>query len=150
MTGEQEWITSSYSGSGQQCVQMKPTPSGVTVRDSKNPDGAWLSCTSEAWRSLVAAAKDGVYDLPAHVREAPSRPAKPAFGDLRLMTARWLPVPRRDDGHLSIAFVDDHVAMRLSPRPETLVFTPGEWDAWLCGARDGEFDRLAPVLCAED
>ncbi|GAA4198868.1 hypothetical protein GCM10022252_49940 [Streptosporangium oxazolinicum] len=143
MIDEQGWITSSYSGSGQQCVQMRPAPSGVAVRDSKNPDGPRLLCSSDAWRSLVAEARNGSYDLPTHFLETPSHLPKPAVADLGLGAAEWLPTLNPGDIHLSIAFVDDHVAMRLLPTVETLVFTPGEWNAWLSGAKDGEFDHLA-------
>ncbi|PRX48289.1 uncharacterized protein DUF397 [Prauserella shujinwangii] len=36
-----------------------------------------------------------------------------------------------------------YVAMRSSSEPDAvvLVFTPSEWDAFLSGVRDGEFDR---------
>ncbi|MFI6458669.1 DUF397 domain-containing protein [Streptosporangium amethystogenes] len=142
MTNEQGWITSSYSGSGQQCVQMKPTLSGVAIRDSKNPDGPRLLCTPDAWKSLVTEARNGSYDLPTPLPEAPSHLPKPAAADLALAAAEWLPTSGSGDLHLSIAFVDDHIAMRLTPTEETLVFTPGEWNAWLSGARDGEFDHL--------
>jgi len=35
-----------------------------------------------------------------------------------------------------------YVALRLSSRPEglVLIFTPSEWDAFVAGIRDGEFD----------
>jgi hypothetical protein len=40
---------------------------------------------------------------------------------------------------------DGQVAVRNSRHPAgpALVFTPGEWDAFLAGAKDGEFDRPA-------
>ncbi|NJQ03497.1 DUF397 domain-containing protein [Streptomyces zingiberis] len=45
-------------------------------------------------------------------------------------------------GDVQIAFVEGFVAMR--DRRDTdgpaLVFTPGEWRAFVLGARDGEFD----------
>jgi hypothetical protein len=48
--------------------------------------------------------------------------------------------------HLEIAFVQDgYVAMRSSANPvdsETLIFTPAEWEAFVLGAKDGEFDVL--------
>jgi hypothetical protein len=48
--------------------------------------------------------------------------------------------------HLEIAFVQDgYVAMRTSEHPEqsrTLIFTPSEWEAFVLGAKDGEFDGL--------
>ncbi|WP_020628584.1 DUF397 domain-containing protein [Saccharomonospora halophila] len=36
-----------------------------------------------------------------------------------------------------------HVALRRAGDPDgtVLVFTPSEWDAFLAGVRDGEFDR---------
>ncbi|WP_329080127.1 MULTISPECIES: DUF397 domain-containing protein [unclassified Streptosporangium] len=143
MTDEQGWITSSYTGSGQQCVQMRPAPFGVAIRDSKNPDGPRLLCSSDAWKSLLTEARNGSYDLPAHLPGTPSHLPKPAVADLGLSAAEWLSTSNPGDIHLSIAFVDDHIAMRLIPAAETLVFTPGEWNAWLSGAKDGEFDQLA-------
>jgi hypothetical protein len=47
--------------------------------------------------------------------------------------------------HLEIAFVQGYVAMRSSEHPEesqTLIFTPSEWEAFVLGAKDGEFDVL--------
>ncbi len=48
--------------------------------------------------------------------------------------------------HLEIAFVQDgYVAMRSSEKPmdsETLLFTPSEWEAFVLGAKDGEFDVM--------
>jgi hypothetical protein len=41
-----------------------------------------------------------------------------------------------------VAFVDGAIAVRDSKDPSgaVLVFTPGEWDAFVDGAKDGEFD----------
>ncbi|MDQ4104831.1 MAG: DUF397 domain-containing protein [Actinomycetota bacterium] len=48
--------------------------------------------------------------------------------------------------HLEIAFVQDgYVAMRSSEHPvddQTLIFTPSEWEAFVLGAKDGEFDVM--------
>ena len=46
------------------------------------------------------------------------------------------------DNCVEIAFVDGAIAMRDSKHPEgpVLIFTPGEWDAFVEGAKDGEFD----------
>jgi hypothetical protein len=48
--------------------------------------------------------------------------------------------------HLEIAFVQDgYVAMRSSEYPvddQTLIFTPSEWEAFVLGAKDGEFDVM--------
>jgi hypothetical protein len=47
-------------------------------------------------------------------------------------------------GHcVEIAFVGQATAVRDSKDPNgpALVFTPAEWDAFVGGAKDGEFDR---------
>ncbi|MFI7145976.1 DUF397 domain-containing protein [Nonomuraea sp. NPDC050022] len=143
MTDEQGWITSSRTGSGQQCVQMKPSGTGVALRDSKDPSGPQLRAGTDAWRSFLAGAKNGYFELSAPPPAATGRTTKPTPEDLNLISAEWLHTPDRLDSLLSIAFVGSHVVMRLSPTAETLVFTLAEWQAWLDGAKDGEFDHLA-------
>lgn len=46
------------------------------------------------------------------------------------------------DNCVEIAFVDGAVAMRDSKHPDgpVLLFTAEEWDAFVEGAKDGEFD----------
>jgi hypothetical protein len=46
------------------------------------------------------------------------------------------------DNCVEVAFVDGAVAVRDSKQPDgpVLVFTPDEWDAFVGGAKDGEFD----------
>lgn len=46
------------------------------------------------------------------------------------------------DNCVEIAFVDDAIAMRDSKDPDgpVLLFTQAEWDAFVLGAKDGEFD----------
>lgn len=46
------------------------------------------------------------------------------------------------EGQVEIAFVDGYIAMRNSAEPDgtVLVFTPAEWDAFVEGAKDGEFN----------
>jgi len=43
---------------------------------------------------------------------------------------------------VEVAFVDGAIAVRDSKNPEkgTLIFTPDEWDAFVAGTKDGEFD----------
>lgn len=67
-------------------------------------------------------------------------------GRLDLSRARWKRTSRTGDpdaGQLEIAFVDGYIAMRNSADPDgtVLVFTPAEWDAFVRGAKDGEFDE---------
>lgn len=46
------------------------------------------------------------------------------------------------DNCVEVAFVDGVIAVRDSKRPAGpfLVFSPNEWDAFVDGAKDGEFD----------
>jgi Domain of unknown function (DUF397) len=45
-------------------------------------------------------------------------------------------------GDVEVAFVDDLIGLRNSDHPEgpILVFTQKEWEAFIAGAKDGEFD----------
>ena len=54
------WRTSSYSTSGNQCVEVAPLPGGeVAVRDSKNHDAGVLVIRAHAWAAFTAALKNG-------------------------------------------------------------------------------------------
>ena len=46
------------------------------------------------------------------------------------------------DNCVEVAFIDDAIALRDSKHAEgpVLLFTQGEWDAFVDGAKDGEFD----------
>ncbi|GII22220.1 DUF397 domain-containing protein [Planosporangium mesophilum] len=59
--------------------------------------------------------------------------------------ARWRRSDRSgpySDGCVEVAFVGDAIAVRDSRNPAgpVLLFTRSEWDAFVGGARDGEFD----------
>jgi hypothetical protein len=62
-----------------------------------------------------------------------------------LSRARWLKASRSgraSDNTVEVAFVDDAIAVRDSKDPDgpALIFTWAEWDAFVGGAKDGEFD----------
>lgn len=64
---------------------------------------------------------------------------------VNLSTAEWHKSTRsgpNTDNCVEIAFVDGAIAVRDSTYPDgpVLIFTPAEWDAFVGGARDGEFD----------
>jgi hypothetical protein len=61
-----QWRKSSYSGgSGGNCVEVAlGLPVLVTVRDSKDPDGAKLFSTHAGWRTFTAGIRAGKFDLP--------------------------------------------------------------------------------------
>lgn len=58
------WVTSSYSGGSNNCVQMmfpaQPAADGpaVEVRDSKDPDGGTFSFPADVWKGLMATVRN--------------------------------------------------------------------------------------------
>jgi uncharacterized protein DUF397 len=64
---------------------------------------------------------------------------------INLSEARWFAGTRRGPdcaNRVEVAFVGEAIAVRDSENPDgpALIFTPAEWDAFLGGAKDGEFD----------
>jgi hypothetical protein len=62
-----------------------------------------------------------------------------------LTQAQWFKSTRsgpNSDNCVEVAFVDEAIAVRDSKNPDgpALIFTPAEWDAFVGGAKDGEFD----------
>jgi hypothetical protein len=52
------WRKSSYSGSGNNCVEVHTShDNGVAVRDSNNPHGPVLTFTASQWRVFTHALK---------------------------------------------------------------------------------------------
>ncbi|NNH72865.1 DUF397 domain-containing protein [Nocardia uniformis] len=58
------WFKSSYSSAGSECVEIAFIPSGVGVRDTKNPTGPALVFTPGEWDAFSAGVKDGEFDRP--------------------------------------------------------------------------------------
>lgn len=63
--------------------------------------------------------------------------AHPLKGEFDLTRAQW-----QGTGRIQVAFVDHLIGMRDAREPDgpVLVFTEAEWDAFVAGAKDGEFD----------
>jgi len=64
---------------------------------------------------------------------------------VNLARAEWFKSSRsgpNSDMCVEVAFVDGAIAVRDSKNPTgaTLLFTAAEWDAFVEGAKDGEFD----------
>jgi len=49
-----EWRTASYSGQGQDCVEVALDPAEVGVRDTKYRAGGQLHVAPAAWRAAIA------------------------------------------------------------------------------------------------
>jgi Domain of unknown function (DUF397) len=58
-----QWRKSSYSGSGNNCVEVAQVAGGCAVRDSKDPHGARLTFSACAWTAFVSSVKHGKYQL---------------------------------------------------------------------------------------
>ncbi|MFE6884601.1 DUF397 domain-containing protein [Streptomyces sp. NPDC057702] len=62
-TGDDRWVTSTYSTATGQCVQWDPTHAAATgtvpVRDSKDPGGPSLAFDARAWASFIEGIKSG-------------------------------------------------------------------------------------------
>ncbi|MGW0801572.1 DUF397 domain-containing protein [Nonomuraea sp. NPDC002799] len=59
-----EFHKSSYSGSGNNCVEVATNvPGAVIVRDSKDRGGQVLVFTPEEWKAFARGVKDGEFDL---------------------------------------------------------------------------------------
>ena len=52
------WRTSSYSGGGNECVEVAQTRGGCLVRDSKQPDGTRLAVNRQAWAAFTRHVKN--------------------------------------------------------------------------------------------
>jgi hypothetical protein len=76
--------------------------------------------------------------------------AHPLKGTFDLARVEWRTAA--EGGDIEVGFVDDLIGMRSAREPDgpVLVFTPGEWEAFLAGAKDGEFDPDELELAAQD
>lgn len=61
------WHVSSYSGTGQSCVEMGYTDRTVYVRDSKDAGAGTIRVEPGTWNSFLASAKS------AHVQQLPAK-----------------------------------------------------------------------------
>lgn len=53
------WRKSSYSGGGNNCVEVASDAATVAIRDSKNPEGGQLVFGASAWTAFTTAIKHG-------------------------------------------------------------------------------------------
>ena len=51
------WRKSSYSGAGNDCVEIAVAPGIAAVRDSKNPDGPRLRFDAVSWSDFLTRAR---------------------------------------------------------------------------------------------
>ena len=103
------WRTSSYTGAGENCVDVAPSPASVLVRHSKRHADGIIEFTHAEWAAFVTAARDGsTFDGKVTVHKD---------GTDTLVTSPGTGIELRYD--------------------------KGEWDAFVAGANDREFDFAA-------
>lgn len=56
------WRRSTYSGSGNNCVEVHTSHLGIAVRDTKNPNGGILTLTASQWRAFTRKIKTGGFN----------------------------------------------------------------------------------------
>lgn len=57
-TSELTWFKSSYSGGGDNCIEVALRTEAVLVRDSKDTDRQPLAVSPDAWSAFTALAAD--------------------------------------------------------------------------------------------
>ncbi|MEV0294249.1 DUF397 domain-containing protein [Nocardia sp. NPDC050710] len=108
------WFTSTRSNNGNQCVEVRFAGDAVLIRDSK------------------------------YRRNPANRTAEEPI--ITVTASEWtsfltmLITGRSHDRLIARTAADG--ATTLTDGDITLTYTPEEWDAFLEGARDGEFDRI--------
>jgi hypothetical protein len=56
-----QWRKSRRSVSDGACVEVAVINGQIDVRDSKNPDGAWLRYRARSWRVFIAQIRNELY-----------------------------------------------------------------------------------------
>lgn len=123
------WFTPSRSNNGNQCVEVKFGADVVWIRDSKYRRGAAGESRRGAAGEYRREAAGGSADQPV----------------LALSAAEWddLVARLRAGGHVPELITDDGAnGVRMRRDGTVLSFTRAEWDAFLAGVADGEFDRV--------
>ncbi len=125
----------------------------IPVGDEKADVRDRLDLRSVRWRPLHTRAGSAGPVGPTGADAAPAAgaAAAPATGtDAAPATGTDAAATAGTDGAATVEFAfltqgdeTTYVALRRAGDPDgtVLVFTPSEWDAFLAGARDGEFDR---------
>ncbi|MGW4088923.1 DUF397 domain-containing protein [Nocardia sp. NPDC004750] len=109
------WFTSTRSNNGNQCVEVRFDGDAVLIRDSKYRRDPANRHADEPVITVTAAEWTAFLDA---VR-----------------------IRGRSNGELSAhPAADGHTTLRHGE--VALTYTPEEWDAFLLGAHDGEFDRV--------
>lgn len=122
-----DYRRSSYTGNGANCVEAATHSTGVWVRDSKDPSGPVIEFTHQQWALFV----DEILNQRPHVNGA-------VMVSTEEMELVYHGEPKLTCWHFHA--VESGVVLH---------FTAGERDAFIRGARDGEFaDPRTPAAAS--
>ncbi|MDQ3579660.1 MAG: DUF397 domain-containing protein [Actinomycetota bacterium] len=120
------WRTSTYTGEGENCVEVAPTGDGMLMRDTKDHGtGPVIYFGLDQWPAFLGNALGDCADTDANVVSITEAVTPLSYGGITA-TTNWH-VHCRDTG-------------------VTLHFTAGEWAAFLAGVRSAQFDFKACEL----
>jgi Domain of unknown function (DUF397) len=60
---DQNWRTSTRSGTNGQCIEVRRIDETIEVRDGNDQAGPVLKFTRDEWTAFTGGAKDGEFDL---------------------------------------------------------------------------------------
>lgn len=128
MAEQLDYRPSSYSGNGANCIEAAPHDTGVSVRDGKLPNGLTIECTYSGWAQFIRETVHGLPDTNGEI-VITTEELVVDYSTVGPKVTRW---------HLHAVNSD-----------VVLHFTAGEREAFISGARDGEFDfAQSPSLAA--
>lgn len=110
------WFTSSRSNNGNQCVEVRFAGDAVLIRDSKFRRNPANRTADEPVITVTASEWTSFLNL--------------------LTSARWQP------GAHPLVVQSSPAGTTLCCGAITLTYTPAEWEAFVDGVHDGEFDRM--------
>jgi hypothetical protein len=141
MARRNEWFKSSRSsGIDAKCVQVR-FGDRVDVRDSQDPAGACFTVSSETWKAFISSVL-GQGFIQAADEAAVDKELVRTQLDLALPDAGWRGGPDLEfaltsHGGATFAVLRQH---QLRQGGRHLVFTSSEWNVFVAGIHDGEFD----------
>jgi hypothetical protein len=148
------WRKSTYSNANG-CVEVAVIDGKVAVRNSRSPCGAVLIFTPSEWEALLERVHSGTCtrDTDGGIESPPPASVPDGKGTSTMIEpgrragdldhALWRTSTYSNNGAcVEVAYIDGRAAVRDSKDRQgpVLVFTPTEWEAFVKGVRDGQFD----------
>ncbi|MBO0799937.1 MAG: DUF397 domain-containing protein [Blastocatellia bacterium] len=141
-----EWRTSSYSGNGENCVQVAPTSGWRTSSYSSNGENCLQVAHTTGWNDS-ASVTDQENVTPGRGAVLVRHSKHPEAGIIEFSPASWTAFLHEartgtasQNGTASVTFDGTDTLVDAIGSDIHLRFDEGEWTAFLAGIEDGEFD----------